>query len=747
MSDVRKRILGEINMLRKAASLKPVKLDETASTCATEHCEAMVKFNALSSWNMTGSRASERYRNCNGFVSENIGGNDEGVEIERIVEEDNALSPHVTHVGIGFATGKGRMRYSEVYLCQELVVNQIDENWYKDGTTVALQTMGDVFKPYGASLFYDSRADSTLTPSEARTLQIVGKEAALGKEIVSIPPWKIQSSDSDSCKWAFTLEFDESMLKPGVYTLVIYVADWKATQIPRSKPSDMETFTLPGDFGFIGNTIVLDHNKGRYSEPPITGLWVIKSEEDESVLPPPGTVTRVSGSNENFGVLVAFEKEIDQLPLLEVQLSSLEEANEGFELLPVSLAPNTVEEGHVNDVFISQRKGKAVAGDVVVTQVALAFGDILPGYDVILPVPIATGAHLLVRTQIWVPEIEATEAVGASTMKISAQKARDENVVEDETYIDPLQKKARQKPNIDRDLQRLEEENALLSGHALLTLKRRQLLNSNGGAAETTSSAMELERRYLKQLSIWCDSLKELDEIRDTFNRQAMELQARLDDKQGKATEISESFADFKREIAKAAENSRTGKTIPRKIIRQFELAEQRKDSEMEKVRITNIKYRMQLQKLGRDLKEKEQLAEGLHMIDFEQLKIENQTLNEKIEERIEEVLKFKSKISLSVQHLSHVKEKLQFVNAKKDQFLKENESLEGSVILEREKLTKFKKERDIIREKLIQKKSTGGGFSGSKSLIKDFSKRKHTIQLLEKEVAQLKEKYEILVR
>ena len=32
----------------------------------------------------------------------------------------------------------------------------------------------------------------------------------------------------------------------------------------------------------------------------------------------------------------------------------------------------------------------------------------------------------------------------------------------------------------------------------------------------------------------------------------------------------------------------------------------------------------------------KEELAEGLHMIDFEQLKIDNVNLNEKIEERNE---------------------------------------------------------------------------------------------------------------
>ena len=58
------------------------------------------------------------------------------------------------------------------------------------------------------------------------------------------------------------------------------------------------------------------------------------------------------------------------------------------------------------------------------------------------------------------------------------------------------------------------------------------------------------------------------------------------------------------------------------------------------------------------------QLADGLHLIDFEQLKIENLTLNEKIEERTEELLKLKKKTTQTVQVLTHVKEKLQFVQA-----------------------------------------------------------------------------------
>ena len=55
-------------------------------------------------------------------------------------------------------------------------------------------------------------------------------------------------------------------------------------------------------------------------------------------------------------------------------------------------------------------------------------------------------------------------------------------------------------------------------------------------------------------------------------------------------------------------------------------------------------------------------MVAGLHLIDFEQLKIENQTLNEKIEERNEELHKLRKKTITTVQIVTHMREKLQFI-------------------------------------------------------------------------------------
>ena len=70
-------------------------------------------------------------------------------------------------------------------------------------------------------------------------------------------------------------------------------------------------------------------------------------------------------------------------------------------------------------------------------------------------------------------------------------------------------------------------------------------------------------------------------------------------------------------------------------------------------------------------------MAEGLHLIDFEQLKIENQTLNEKIEERNEDLHKLKKKTTTMVQILTHTREKLVFVEKMMEDLTKSKKALD----------------------------------------------------------------------
>ena len=49
-------------------------------------------------------------------------------------------------------------------------------------------------------------------------------------------------------------------------------------------------------------------------------------------------------------------------------------------------------------------------------------------------------------------------------------------------------------------------------------------------------------------------------------------------------------------------------------------------------------------------------------MLDFEQLKISNMDLGEKVEERNEDIRKLAEKVRATVQVLTHIKEKLSFL-------------------------------------------------------------------------------------
>lgn len=194
------------------------------------------------------------------------------------------------------------------------------------------------------------------------------------------------------------------------------------------------------------------------------------------------------------------------------------------------------------------------------------------------------------------------------------------------------------------------------------------------------------------------------------------------------------------------AENSRTGHTISKKQIKQFETAEQKREEELEKVRLRNISLRTTFRKLERTLRAREQLAEGLHMIDFEQLKIENQTLNEKIEERNEELGKLKRKKTTTVQVLTHVREKLRFVEQANKVVQVELSALENKTTALRNIVTSDKLQRDSVRGENAELKAKQG-FASSDLLLIDYETRRSKVEQLKASISEYQDRYNILMK
>ncbi|KAG8591368.1 hypothetical protein GDO81_000146 [Engystomops pustulosus] len=262
---------------------------------------------------------------------------------------------------------------------------------------------------------------------------------------------------------------------------------------------------------------------------------------------------------------------------------------------------------------------------------------------------------------------------------------------------------------------------------------------------ETSTHATDQEQRYLKYLN-------SLEEMRRTYKEEAAMHQQHIEELRAQCQDIvskvNKEWADFqeqKKKIALCSLSKRGGgKHAASSLIQETDLLlsrEDRKEKEVIQVRLENIKLKNQISRYESTLRSKEELAEGLHLIDFEQLKIENQTYNEKIEERNEELLKLRKKITNTVQVLTHVKEKLQYVQAENQEQKEKLMEVEALVGNKRDILTKTKQARDSLRMENLKLKQKCG-LLGNKVLLRDFEDKVDTTEELKQTLENLKRRH-----
>eukprot|EP00198_Chlamydomonas_reinhardtii_P008090 XP_001697427.1 flagellar associated protein [Chlamydomonas reinhardtii] len=247
--------------------------------------------------------------------------------------------------------------------------------------------------------------------------------------------------------------------------------------------------------------------------------------------------------------------------------------------------------------------------------------------------------------------------------------------------------------------------------------------------------------RYRAALRQWIEILEERDSVEAHYQTTIFDMKHTLEERIKRADDISKAYKHFRLEVAKSAEHSKTARPISEKLLAQLEADDAAKEEEVQRVRLKNIHLTNQLRRIEQTLRQKEELAEGLHLIDFEQLKIENQSLNEKIEERNEELLKLKKKTTTTVQILTHVREKLQFIekeNAALDSALNQ---LEAELADKRDRLGRAKAERDTLRAKGRKIKESGSNIT-SPQLLDDIEVQKEKREVLMGSIEEAQQHY-----
>ncbi|KAL6040112.1 hypothetical protein STEG23_000113 [Scotinomys teguina] len=288
---------------------------------------------------------------------------------------------------------------------------------------------------------------------------------------------------------------------------------------------------------------------------------------------------------------------------------------------------------------------------------------------------------------------------------------------------------------------RYQRYNVYLQQKIAETLRKKGLEAAEPVEKGTGQEPPEKEQAYLRYLAMLEELKKQEADDLEWYREEVREMKQQCQEKQARVEKEWRRFQTLKKQVVMQVMGScrmRGGRQAALREVEQIQALEDKKEKEMSAVRLENVQLKQTLVHFETRMKAQEDLAEGLLLIDFEQLKIENQTFNEKVEERNEELLKLRTKVTSNVQIITHIKEKLSFIDmenaCKKAQLLE----VEAQVALGRDLLTKTKQARDSLRTDNIRLNQKCG-LLGKESLLRDLEKKVEKTELLNKRLETLK--------
>lgn len=184
-------------------------------------------------------------------------------------------------------------------------------------------------------------------------------------------------------------------------------------------------------------------------------------------------------------------------------------------------------------------------------------------------------------------------------------------------------------------------------------------------------------------------------------------------------------------------------KNIPPSKTNDWKIIEEQLEEKLYKQHIQYVRQMNMFERNHKQIEKMEKLDDKQHMVDFEQMKIENQTLQEKIDDRKDEIEKLNIKILSFVEVMTHLREKLNYEKKSNESEIKNFAKISTEVFNLR---MDAKKLRDKLQEK--QKKNDAMnlemGIVKNKKLMTDMinmtAKTKDMGEVLEKLINQHKQ-------
>ncbi|XP_027472854.1 coiled-coil domain-containing protein 113 isoform X2 [Zalophus californianus] len=190
------------------------------------------------------------------------------------------------------------------------------------------------------------------------------------------------------------------------------------------------------------------------------------------------------------------------------------------------------------------------------------------------------------------------------------------------------------------------------------------------------------------------DMKDEIRHMRANAERDLQHHEAIIEEAEIRWAEVQRAMHEFKKDILKTISKKKGSILATQKVMKYIEDMNRRRDNMKDKLRLKNVSLKVQRKKMLLQLRQKEEVGEALHDVDFQQLKIENAQFLETIEAKNQELIQLKLASGNTLQVLNTYKSKLH-------QAMEMSVNLDKEILLRNELLEKIERETLQVEEVL----------------------------------------------
>ncbi|XP_031805800.1 coiled-coil domain-containing protein 113 [Sarcophilus harrisii] len=181
-------------------------------------------------------------------------------------------------------------------------------------------------------------------------------------------------------------------------------------------------------------------------------------------------------------------------------------------------------------------------------------------------------------------------------------------------------------------------------------------------------SRVTTDRLILLSVDQKCDlALRELEDVKEEMRqlranseKELQRYEAIIEEAEIRWGEVKKAGQDFEKEILNTISKKRGSAVATQRVLKYVEDRNIRREALKDKLRLKNLSLKVQKKKILTQLRQKEEVGESLHDVDFQQLKIENIQFLENIDQRNRELIQLKLTAGNALHTLNLYKSKLQ---------------------------------------------------------------------------------------